>query len=181
MPLSFPLAKNNNWKITTNTQNTRQTPQPPKPSRKAFLTTETPKQAQQITLPKTSGYQLKKTDRPWALALALPSRTAVHCAVPNLRGAPLALVDGVLLALVTSPPPRLSGGGWDGWGVPSFHLSCLLHKGKVEPYMEFKGSPPSPDSIFKGLGLPHPTRTSAITLLELRATVVLLYGTKLLL
>ena len=52
-------------------------------------------------------------------------------------------------------PPTLRGRGVRG---RQFHLFSLPHKGKIKPQMEFQGSPfqgspPSPNSIFEGVGI----------------------------
>ena len=46
------------------------------------------------------------------------------------------------------PPKR-------GVGGPQFHLSSLPTKGKMEPQMEFQGSPPSPIPFVRGGGCGH--------------------------
>ena len=44
------------------------------------------------------------------------------------------------------PPIQVSG-----WGGPPFPTT--LSKGNMEPKKEFQGSPPSPNSIYKGVGM----------------------------
>ena len=55
-----------------------------------------------------------------------------------------------LILAKTSPLPK--GGG--GWGTPNFIHLVFPIKRKMEPQMEIQGSPPSPNSICKEVGMP---------------------------
>ena len=56
-----------------------------------------------------------------------------------------------LLCSLRTYPPYLNGQG--GGGSPNSIDLVFPKKGKMEPQMEFQGSPPSPNSIFEGVGM----------------------------